>query len=136
MDTSVLIVHTDMRMRRTLRDLLEIEGYVVLEATNPESALTLLRESEGGMAVLFDVSLFDNTMTGADSVAILGAATHDKRLADKHAFVVITPTPENVEVVFGRMLGRIQAPIVAEPVDPEGLRHVIAGAARHLLVTV
>jgi CheY-like chemotaxis protein len=135
MDTSVLIVHTDMRVRRTLRDLLEIEGYVVLEATSPESALTLLRESEGGIVVLFDVSLFDNTMTGADSVAILGAATHDKRLADKRAFVVITPTPENVEVVFGRMLGRIQAPIVAEPVDPECLRHVVAGAARHLLVT-
>ena len=136
METSILIAHTDTCVRRTLRDLLEDEGYIVLEAASPESALALLRESEGGMVVLFDVSLFDNTMTGADSVAILGAATHDKRLADKHAFVVITPTPEQVEVVFGRVLGRIQAPIVAEPVDPEDLCLVVARAERHLLVAV
>ncbi len=86
METSVLIMHTDTCVRRTLRDLLEDEGYIVLEAASPESALALLRESEGGMVVLFDVSLFDNTMTGADSVAILGAATHDKRLGRQACF--------------------------------------------------
>jgi len=130
-----LIAHDDPRMRSALRSLLEGDGYSVMEAVDTESALETLRESERCMVVLFSVTLFDNAMTGADGIAILGAAAHDAHLADQHAFVVITPTPENVEVVFGRMLERIGAPIVAEPVNPEKLSRAIADAERRLLVT-
>jgi hypothetical protein len=86
--------------------------------------------------VLFDVAIFNNTLTGLDSVAILGAAAHDSDLADRHAFVVISPTPRNVELVFGSLLRRIGAPIVAEPVNPERLRRAIADAERRLLIAV
>jgi CheY-like chemotaxis protein len=122
-------------MRRALRSMLEGAEYLVFEAADAESVLEPLRESERSMVVLFDVALFNNTLTGADSVAILGAATHDAYLADQHAFVVISPTPENVEIVFGSLLTRIGAPIVAEPVHPEKLRRAIADAECRLLVT-
>jgi hypothetical protein len=118
-----------------LRDSLEGPAYNVIGATDAESALAILRRSERGMIVLFQISLFDNTLSGVDSVAILGAAAHDPRLADQHAFVVITPTPENVDLVFGRMIERIGASIVAEPVEPERLGRAIADAERLLLLT-
>jgi DNA-binding NtrC family response regulator len=134
MQTSVLVVNADPRMRRALRSMLEGADYVVMEAADAESALLTLRESERCMVVLFDVAVFNNTLTGADSLAILGAASHDVDLADQHAFVVITPTPESVEVVFGSLLTRISASIVAEPVDPDVLLQACDHAAERLFV--
>jgi DNA-binding NtrC family response regulator len=132
MQTPILIVHTDSRTGSALHCALEDAKYAVMEAADAESALLTLRESERSMVVLFDVALFNNTLTGLDSIALLGAATHDGDLADQHAFVVISPTPENVELVFGSLLKRIGAPIVAEPLDPERLRRAIADAERRL----
>jgi DNA-binding NtrC family response regulator len=136
MQTPILIVHTDSRMRSALREALEPAEYAVVEALDAESGLVALRASERCMVVLFDVAIFNNTLTGLDSVAILGAAAHDSDLADRHAFVVISPTPRNVELVFGSLLRRIGAPIVAEPVNPERLRRAIADAERRLLIAV
>ena len=122
-------------MRSALRSTLEGAEYPVTEIDDAESALLTLRESGRCMLVIFDVALFNNTLTGADSVAILGAASHDAYLADQHAFVVISPTPENVEIVFGDLIRRISASIVAEPVDPDVLRLAVAQAVQRLLVT-
>jgi CheY-like chemotaxis protein len=136
MQTVVLVAHVDPRMRRALRSMLEGAEYVVMEAADAESALLALRESERCMVVLFDVTLFNNTLTGLDSVALLGALTHDAELVDQHAFVVISPTPENVAIVFGSQLTCIGAPIVAEPVNPETLRRAIADAEQRLLISI
>ena len=135
MQTLVLIVNRDTRMRSALRSILEGANYLVMEAADTDSALLTLHESERCMVVLFDLALFNNTLTGADSVTLLGAASHDASLADQHAFVVISPTPESVEIVFGSLLTRIGAPILAEPVHPEELRRAIADAERRLFVT-
>jgi hypothetical protein len=94
-----------------------------------------LRASQRGWVVLFDVTLFNNTLTGLDSVALLGAAAHDADLADQHAFLVVTPTPGSVEMVFGGLLARIGALVVAEPVDATNLRRMVTRAAQRLLVT-
>jgi DNA-binding NtrC family response regulator len=136
MQTPILIVNADSRLRSALHGALEDVKDAVVEAADAESALLALRESERRMVVLFYVTLFNNTLTGLDSVALLGAATHDADLADQHAFVVISPTPENVEIVFGSLLRRIGAPIVAEPVNPAKLRRAIADTERRLLITV
>jgi hypothetical protein len=114
--------------------MLEGATYSMVEATDAESALAILRQSERSMIALIQITLYENTLSGVDSVSILGAAAHDLRLVN-HAFVVITPTPENVDLVFGRTLERIAAPIVAEPVDEERLLRAIARAERRLLVT-
>jgi DNA-binding NtrC family response regulator len=136
MQTPVLIVNTDSRMRSALRGALEGAEYAVMEAADAESGLMTLRASQRGCVVLFDVMLFNNTLTGLDSVALLGAAAHDAELADQHAFVVITPTPASVEMVFGDLLKRIGAQVVAEPVDPANLRSMVSRAAERLLVTI
>jgi DNA-binding NtrC family response regulator len=135
MQTPVLVIHRDPCVRRSMRRMLEGAEYAVTEIADTENALLTLRESERCMVVLFDVALFNNTLTGADSVAILGAASRDAYLADQRAFVVISPTPENVEMVFGRLLTRIGASIVAEPVNPDVLRVAVARAVQRLLVT-
>jgi DNA-binding NtrC family response regulator len=135
MHTPILIVNADSRMRSALCGALEDTNYAVMEAADVETGLLALRESERRMVVLFDVTLFNNTLTGLDSVVLLGAVTHDADLADQHAFVVISPTPENVEMVFGSLLTRIGALIVAEPVNPENLRRAIADAERRLPIS-
>ena len=134
MQTPVLIVNDNPGTRRRLRCTLEVAGYAIVEAADAESGLALLRESERSMVVLFDVVLFNNIMAGTDSVALLGAAACDAQLADRHAFVLVTPTPEQVEAVLGRLLERLSVPIVAEPLDPDALRLTVAQAARRLLV--
>jgi CheY-like chemotaxis protein len=136
MQTVVLVAHVDPQTRRALRSMLEGAEYVVLEAADAESALLALRESERRMVILFDVTLFNYTLTGLDSLALLGALTHDADLVDQHTFVVISPTPENVAIVFGSLLTRIGAPIVAEPVNPETLRRAITDAERRLLISI
>jgi DNA-binding NtrC family response regulator len=135
MRNTTLIVNADPRIRSTLRGILEGAKDVVMEASDAEAALAMLSESECGVVVLFDIALPNNTLTGLDSVAILGVAAHDTHLTDRHAFVVITPTPENVELVFGRTLAQINAPIVGEPIDPDALHLAVARASQHLLVT-
>src|SRR6516165_8310903 len=109
MQTPILIVNADSRLCSALRGALEDVKNAIMEAADAESALLALRESERRMVVLFHVTLFNNTLTGLDSVALLGAATHDADLADQHAFVVVSPTPENVAIVFGNLLKRIGA---------------------------
>ncbi len=134
MQTPVLIVNDNPGTRRSLRRALEVAGYAIAEAADAENGLALLRESERSMVVLFDVVLFNNIMAGTDSIALLGAAACDAQLADRHAFVLVTPTPEQVEAVLGRLLERLSVPIVAEPVDPDALRLTVAQAARRLLI--
>jgi CheY-like chemotaxis protein len=134
MQTPVLIVHDNPGTRRSLRRALEVAGYAVVEATDAESGLALLRESERSMVVLFNVVLFNNVMAGTDGIALLGAAASDAHLADRHAFVLVTPTPEPVDAVLGRLLERLSVPVVAEPLDPDALRLTVAQAARRLFV--
>jgi CheY-like chemotaxis protein len=133
MQTPVLIVNDHPSTRRTLRRALELAGYAVTEAADAESGLALLRESERSMVVLFNVVLVNNVMAGTDGIALLGAAS-DTHLADRHAFVLVTPTPEQVDAVLGRLLERLSVPIVAEPLDPDALRVAVAQAARRLFV--
>jgi DNA-binding NtrC family response regulator len=134
MQTPVLIVNDDPIVRRKLRRMLEVAGYAVAEVADAESGLVALQESERSMVVLFNVVLFNNIMAGTDGIALLGAAAGDAHLADRHAFVLVTPTPEAVAAVLGRLLTRLSVPVVAEPCDPDKLRLTVARAARRLLV--
>src|SRR5690349_14030004 len=96
MGIPVLIVNSDPTAREKLRHPLESAGYPILEADDVEDGLAMLRTSEGAMVTLFKVALFNNIISGTDGIAFLGAARYDARHGRKHAFVVVTPTPDQL----------------------------------------
>ena len=140
MGMHVLIVHTDATVRKAIRQSLETVGYLLLEADDVDIGLTMLNADDGPIVTLFGVALFNNIMTGTDGVAFLGAASHDaQRGAQRgaqHAFVILTPTPDQVYAVLGRLLSHLAIPVVAQPIIAEDLVGAIDRAARDQLSSV
>lgn len=135
MGVPILVVNNDSRARGKMRQLLEVAGYSVLEADDADTGLATLRASERGTVVLFNVAMFGNMMPGTDGIAFLGAAAGDSRLARQHAFVIVTPTPEQLEAALGRLLDHLAIPVIAEPLDQDDLLRAVAKAAWRLLVS-
>jgi CheY-like chemotaxis protein len=129
----VLIIDDDPATRRRLLMLLAEEGYVVREAVDAEEGLGTLRGSPQRMLVLFNVSLFDNVMSGLDCARLLGVIAEDTHLAERHAYVVITPSPYNVSMALGKLLDRLAVPVVATPFNRDELLCTVTLAAERLL---
>lgn len=136
MGIPILIVNSDPAARKKLRQPLESAGYQILEVENAEDGLTILRTSEDDMVTLFNVALFNNIISGTDGIAFLGAARYDARRGRKHAFVVVTPTPEQVHAALGRLLAHLSIPILAEPFSADDLINAIDQATRFQFVAV
>src|SRR5947209_11126480 len=115
MSMPILVVNSDSAARKAMRQSLENAGYSVIEAEDSECGLAALQASERGMVVIFNLVLFNYVMTGTDGIAFLGVAASDQQLAAGHSFVVVTPTPEPLEAVLGRMIHHLSIPIIAEP---------------------
>lgn len=64
----ILIVDDEISIRETLKEILEYEGYQVIEATNGEDAYNLVKETN------FDVVLCDIKMPKMDGMEFLGKA--------------------------------------------------------------
>lgn len=135
MRAPVLVVHCDSSLRKTLRQALESVGYRVMEATDAKSGLEAIQASEDSLVVLFNITLHKNAMTGVDGATLLGAAACDVRLAHQHAFIVITPTHDQVEAALGHMLRYLAIPVLAEPVDMDVVVHTVDEEGSRLLVS-
>lgn len=133
MGMRVLVVNSDTATRKMMRRCLEVGGYSILEADDVETGLAMLRASEDAIVTLFTVALFNNIMTGADGIAILGAARYDARRGRQHAFVVVTPTPDQVRAALGRLLAHLSIPVLAEPFTATQLATAIDQAAHSQL---
>ena len=136
MGIPVLVVDSDTSARIRLRQSLEAAGYSIVEAREVDDGLALLRACNGPMVALFHVALFNNTMMGTDGIAFLGAAQCEARQGSRHAFVVITPTPDQLHAALGRLLAHLSIPVVAEPFTGEDLVMAIDQAARSQLAAV
>lgn len=82
---TVLIVDDDHHLRRSLRLLLEEEGFAVLEAANGAAGLDILRKSAERMVVLLDLMMPE--MSGDE---VLNIALADRRLAHWHTYILMT----------------------------------------------
>lgn len=67
---SILIVDDDEPVRETLADLLESDGFTVLQAADAAQALMMLREN----AATIGVMITDLSMPGADGIALIQQA--------------------------------------------------------------
>ena len=136
MGVPILIVNSDSAARKNLRQPLESAGYTILEADNVEDGLALLRTSESAMVTLFKVALFNNVISGTDGIAFLGAAMHDARLGRRHAFIVVTPTPDHLTAALGRLLAYLSIPVLAEPFGADDLLNAIDQVTRFQFIAV
>jgi hypothetical protein len=82
------------------------------------------------------VALFNNVISGTDGIAFLGAARYDARRGRKHAFVVVTPTPDQLNAALGRLLAYLSIPVLAEPFGADELLNAIDQATRFQFVAV
>ncbi len=135
MNMPVLVVHNDPIVRKSLRQALEHAGYDVMEAGDTESGLAALRMNERGMLVIFNLILLNYTITGTDGIAFLGEAASARDRGIDHAFVIVTPTPEPLEVALGRLIHRLAIPVVAEPPATDALLDAIATAGHRFLIS-
>lgn len=89
----ILVVDDEENIRKSLKMILEYEGYSLLEASNGEDALDIVQETVG-----LDLVLLDIKMTGRDGLEIL-------------AEIKSRPSPPEVIMISGQ--GTIQAAVEA-----------------------
>ena len=79
MSLQVLLVEDDRELRRTLRDALEVEGYVVLAAASLADAQALLAHAgAGGGAASVDLVLLDLGLPDGDGAQLLTPLRRDR----------------------------------------------------------
>ena len=103
---TILVVDDERNIRRTLRMVLEPEGYAVLEAESAEQALELLE------AEPVDLGIFDIRLPGMDGLALLSRA---RELWRDLPVIVISGHADTSDVVDAVKRGA--ADFFSKPVD-------------------
>jgi CheY-like chemotaxis protein len=123
----VLVVDDDLAIRETLRFALEDAGYDVSLAAGGEDALAAVRASANPLVVLLD-----RVMPHPDGEAVLAAVQSERRLADRHAYVLVTASPGRISPELAGMLTSLRAPVVEKPFDVEELLATVELASARL----
>lgn len=121
----VLIVDDEQDIRDTLRFILEDAGYDVLEASDGEVALALLRESTVPLVVLLDLLL-----PKVSGVEILKAAIADPRLTGQHAYLLMTADSAVLRHEADPLLAQVSAQVITKPFDVDNLLTMIDRVSR------
>lgn len=69
---AILLVDDDQSVRETMADLLEMDGFTVIQAADAKEALTLLRQKDR----IVDLLVTDLSMPGDDGIALIQQARH------------------------------------------------------------
>lgn len=123
----VLVVDDDDDLRASLRYLLEMEGYEVEEARDGIEALDRLRTSEQRLVVLLDLM-----MPRLSGMEVLNAVAADERLAERHAYLIVTANRDTIQPPFSGLLRRLEVPVVMKPYDVDEILAVVAKVTRKL----
>jgi DNA-binding response OmpR family regulator len=114
---TALVVDDDRAIRVLIRAVLELEGWVVIEAADGEMAL-LLAASERPHAVVLDVML--PTRDGFSVLAELRQSDHGRDLA----VVMLTAKDQAADRLRGSRLGADQ--YLTKPCDPDEVAERLA----------
>lgn len=125
----VLIVDDDEGIRESLRLVLEDAGYVVTDADSGQRALDVLRGSDERLIILLD-----NFMPNLDGASFLTTLATDEALFPRHAYVVITASPNALSAETMSFLARTSIPLIHKPFDIEELLIAVEQASQQLLV--
>lgn len=123
----VLVVEDDAETRAVMGAALEDAGYVVAEAPDGMAAIEVLRVSPYPI-----VALLDYWMPRVDGAAVLAAVAADPVLATRHAYVVVTATPDILPPAFAAQLVTLHVPVLAKPFEIDELVAVVARAVERI----
>lgn len=123
----VLIVDDDEPIRAVLRDLLEDEGYQVVEAPDGVIALDVLRAMPVPMVVITN-----HNMPRLDGPGLVNFIVEDPELANRHALIYMTAGNRVINPSFARQLDALNVPVLRKPFDLIILLDAVAAAARRL----
>ncbi len=115
---TALILEDDSNFRSSLAQLVQREGFDVLESASYADALPRLIEN------CPDVALIDLVLPDGDGLALM----RDERLADKCEFVVITGNASIESAVQALREGALD--YLTKPVDRARLKSILANVAR------
>jgi CheY-like chemotaxis protein len=114
---TILLVNDEADVRATAREILEGQGYEVLEAVDAEEAVRVAATHQGPI----DLLLADVVMPGAsgqDLAMLLGLQRPDLRVLYMSSFAIIKGQRQFTEVENGLDLG---VPIILKPFTAERL---------------
>ena len=123
----VLIVDDEPDIRQSVRILLEDAGYHIEEAADGLAALEILRSSPHPMVVLLDLM-----MPKLDGHGMLGVIAGDRRLAERHRYIVMSATHRTLPLPFATLLTSLRITVVAKPFDLDTLLDAVARTAHDL----
>ena len=122
----VLIVEDDLLLRELVREVLEEEGYSVLQAAEGNAALDILRSSPHRLVVLLDY-----LMPGMGGKGLLAMVSRDATLSTRHAYVLLTGRPRISRPVL-EAAQTLSMPVVRKPFELEDLLVTVAAAQKRL----
>ena len=130
-DAIVLVIEDDPDTRTSVGELLALEGYGAIEVESAEAGLSALRASTRPLVVLFD-----NVMPGLGGVGLLSAVLADNSLGMRHAYLLMTASPQRADAELHDALAHLGVPVIAKPFSVEVLLEAVAQAAQRLTASV
>lgn len=127
----VLVTDDSATFRRLICPQLGAAGHSVSEASDGEQALEILRASAESFVVVLDV-----VMPRLGGIGVLNEVDASPALAEKHAFILVTASPEAVmPQVIAEMLERLGVPLLVKPFDMQQLFELVELATERLAST-
>lgn len=123
----VLVVEDDRDTREVLHLVLEDAGYTVAEAADGLEGLAAIQASTVPLVVLLDLDL-----PKLNGIEVLQSIAHDRRLAARHAFVLITAVSQSQFRAAEAICATLSVPLVMKPFQMDTLLDHVASAARRL----
>ncbi len=121
------VIEDNDDIREVLRQLLEGEGYAVLEAADGPAGLDLLTKYPERMIVLVD-----HKLPALDGCDLLDIVAKDAALRARHAIIFVTASPRLAEQACGETLEELGAPLLPKPFDIDDVLDAVAEAAQRL----
>jgi two-component system, chemotaxis family, chemotaxis protein CheY len=126
--THVLVVDDSPTFRRLVCPVLREAGYEVSEAADGMDALAAIRATTEPMVVLLDV-----VMPHMGGIGVLNAVDDDKKMEQRHAFILVTATPDVVRPrLIVDLLDRMRVPLLTKPFPNAVLLQVVSEAQSRL----
>jgi two-component system nitrogen regulation response regulator GlnG len=124
----VLVADDSPTVRFVLCPILRNANHIVSEAADGEEALDILQKSPAPMVVLLDV-----VMPKLGGIGVLHAMESSEALRDRHAFILMTATPDAIPPkAVSDLLERFTIPLVLKPLEPAFLLSLVDQAVERL----
>ncbi len=125
----LLIVDDDADIRETLNLVFEETGYPILEASNGQEALSVMRGSPERLIILLD-----NYMPVLDGEGVLRAILQDRQLRRRHAIIFVSAMARlSRRLRLQRLLQSLAIEAVTKPFNITDVEQAVERARTRLL---